>query len=77
MSLITEEMALEYHKCNLYREFIEQLQISEKNATNEFMDSLRCSNIYVPKPEEVVEKYRKEAEEMGIEKEWINKYFPG
>ena len=76
MSMITEEMAIEYHKCSLYKEYIEQLQVSEKNSTDEFMKSLRCSNIYVPEPKEVTEKYRKQAEEQGIDKEWIERYMP-
>ena len=40
MSVITEEMAIEYHKCSLYKEYIEQLQISEKNERDEFIKSL-------------------------------------
>lgn len=76
MSMITEEMAVEYHKCSLYKEYIEQLQVSEKNAGDEFMKSLRCSNIYVPEPNEVTEKYRKLAAEQGLEEEWINKFMP-
>ena len=76
MSIITEEMATEYHKCSLYKEYIEQLRISEKNESDEFMQSLRCSNIYVPDTEEVTDKYRKQAEELGIDREWIEKYMP-
>ena len=37
MSVIAEEMAAEYHKCSLYKEYIEQLQVSEKNGGDEFM----------------------------------------
>ena len=76
MSMISEDMALEYHKCSLYKEYIEQLQISEKNEKDEFIQSLRCSNIYVPDIKEVTEKYRKRAIEQGIENEWIEKYMP-
>ena len=76
MSIITEEMAIEYHKCSLYKEYIEQLKISEKNEGDEFMQSLRCSNIYVPDTKEVTEKYRKQAAEQGIDAEWIEKYMP-
>ncbi|MCR5775701.1 MAG: hypothetical protein K6G42_11515 [Lachnospiraceae bacterium] len=76
MGLITEEMAREYHRCNLYKEYIEQLQISEKNNDDEFMQSLRCSNIYVPDPKEVTEKYRKQAAEQGIDEAWIEKFMP-
>lgn len=76
MSIITEEMAIEYHRCSLYKEYIEQLQISEKNAGDEFMKSLRCSNIYVPEPDEVTEKYRKQAAEQGIDPAWIDRYMP-
>lgn len=76
MSIITEEMAIEYHKCRLYKEYIEHLQISEKNEGDEFMQSLRCSNIYVPDIKEVTEKYRKQATEQGIDPEWIEKYMP-
>ena len=65
MSMITEEMAIEYHKCSLYKEYIEQLQISEKNEGDGFIQSLRCSNIYVPDTKEVTEKYRKQALEQG------------
>ena len=54
----------------------EQLKISEKNESDEFMQSLRCSNIYVPDIKEVTEKYRKQAAELGIDKEWIEKYMP-
>ena len=76
MSRITEEMAIEYHKCSLYKEYIEQLQVSERNSDDEFMKSLRCSNIYLPEPEEVTDKYRKQAQEQGIDQEWIDKYIP-
>ncbi|MBO6147303.1 MAG: hypothetical protein J6O70_07000 [Lachnospiraceae bacterium] len=76
MSIITEEMAVEYHKCSLYKDYIEQLQISEKNAGDEFMQSLRCSNIYVPDPKEVTEKYRKMAQDQGIDNDWIDKFMP-
>ena len=76
MSVITEEMAAEYHKCSLYKEYIEQLQVSEKNGGDEFMQSLRCSNIYVPDPKEVTEKYRKQAMDQGLDSEWIDKYIP-
>ena len=76
MSVITEEMAIEYHKCSLYKEYIEQLQISEKNERDEFIKSLRCSNIYVPDTREVTEKYRKQAAEQGIYSEWIDRYMP-
>ena len=76
MSRITEEMAAEYHKCSMYKEYIEQLQISERNEGDEFMQSLRCSNIYVPGVGEVTEKYRKQAEEQGIDSEWIERYMP-
>ena len=76
MSLITEEMAVEYHRCSLYKEYIEQLQVSEKNAGDEFMKSLRCSNIYVPEPNEVTEKYRKLAVEQDLDEEWINIFMP-
>ena len=61
---------------SLYKEYIEQLQISEKNEGDEFMQSLRCSNIYVPDTKEVTEKYRKQAAEQGIDAEWIEKYMP-
>ena len=57
MGRITEEMALEYHKCRIYKEFIEQLRISEKNEKDGFMNSLRCSTIYIPTPDEITEKY--------------------
>ena len=77
MSMITEEMAIEYHKCSLYKEYIEQLQISEKNEGDGFIQSLRCSNIYVPDTKEVTEKYRKQALEQGIDIEWIDRYMPG
>ena len=40
------------------------------------MQSLRCSNIYVPDTKEVTEKYRKQATEQGIDAEWIEKYMP-
>ena len=76
MSLITEEMALEYHRCRIYKEYIEQLQVSEKNEKDEFMNSLRCSTVYVPTPGEVTEKYRKEAMEQGIDREWIDRFMP-
>ncbi len=76
MGLITEEMAIEYHRCSLYAKYIEQLQISERNAGSDFIQSLRCSNIYVPDPKEVTEKYRKLAEEQGIDREWIERYMP-
>ncbi|MBO4374900.1 MAG: hypothetical protein J5829_07315 [Lachnospiraceae bacterium] len=76
MSLITEEMALEYHRCRIYKDYIEQLQISEKNEKDEFMNSLRCSTVYVPTPAEVTEKYRKEAMEQGIDREWIDRFMP-
>ena len=76
MSVITEEMAIEYHKSSLYKEYIEQLQISEKNEGDEFMKSLRCSNIYVPDIREVTEKYRKQAVEQGIDSAWIDRYMP-
>lgn len=76
MSLITEEMALEYHRCRIYKEYIEQLQISEKNEKDEFMSSLRCSTVYVPTPKEVTEKYRKEAIEQGVDTEWIDRFMP-
>jgi len=76
MSIITEEMAIEYHRCSLYKEYIEQLQISEKNEGDEFMKSLRCSNIYVPNTAEVTEKYRKLALDQGIDKDWIDRYMP-
>ncbi len=77
MSMITEEMAIEYHKCSLYKEYIEQLRISEKNEGDGFIQSLRCSNIYVPDTKEVTEKYRKQALEQGIDIEWIDRYMPG
>ena len=76
MGLITEEMALEYHRCRIYKEYIEQLQISERNEKDEFMNSLRCSTVFVPTPAEVNEKYRKEAEEQGVDQEWIDRYMP-
>ena len=76
MSIITEEMAIEYHRCSLYKEYIEQLQISEKNEGDEFMKSLRCSTIYVPDTKEVTEKYRKQAADQGIDSESIDRYMP-
>ncbi len=76
MERITEEMALEYHKCRIYKEFIEQLRISEKNEKDGFMNSLRCSTIYIPTPDEITEKYRKEAMEQGVEQDWIDRYMP-
>ncbi len=76
MGFITEEMALEYHKCRIYKEYIDQLQISEKNEKDEFMNSLRCSTVYVPSPKEVNEKYRREACEQGVDQEWIDRYMP-
>ena len=76
MGIITEEMAIEYHRCKLYAEYIEQLQVSERNEGDEFMKSLRCSNIYVPDTKEVTEKYRKEAADQGIDPEWINRFMP-
>jgi len=76
MGLITEEMALEYHRCRIYKDYIEQLQISEKNENDSFMNSLRCSTVYVPSPAEVNEKYRKEATEQGIDPDWIERFMP-
>ncbi|MCR5650017.1 MAG: hypothetical protein K6F86_02410 [Lachnospiraceae bacterium] len=76
MGLITEEMALEYHRCRIYKEYIEQLQISERNMNDDFMNSVRCSTVYVPTPDEVTGKYRKEAMDQGIDPEWIDRYMP-
>lgn len=75
-SLITEEMAREYARCSLYTEFIKQLQNSERNESDEFMQSLRCSTIYIPKPREVVEDFRQKATEEGLSQDWIDRFMP-
>ncbi len=76
-SIITEEMANEYAKCSLYAEFIKQLQTSERNAQDEFMQSLGCcSSIYVPKPWEIVKDFRKKAADQGLDAAWIDKFMP-
>ena len=58
----------------LYTEILRRS--GEKNEGDEFIQSLRCSNIYVPDTKEVTEKYRKQATDQGIDTEWIEKYMP-
>ena len=76
MSLINEDMINENKKCMLYAEFFKAFQTSEKNMNSEFLDSIRCSGIYIPKPWEVITDYRQKAADEGLSQEWIDKYIP-
>ncbi|MCR5101464.1 MAG: hypothetical protein K6B41_08935 [Butyrivibrio sp.] len=76
MSLVNEDMINENKKSMLYADFFKAFQTSETNLNSEFLDSIRCSGIYIPKPWEVISDYRKKASEEGLSQEWIDKFIP-
>ncbi|HAJ74370.1 MAG TPA: hypothetical protein DCM49_06215 [Lachnospiraceae bacterium] len=76
MELITEEMVLEYIKCELYSDFMKNYQTAVRNLDDQFFDSVRCHTFYVQKPWEVAQEYRQKARTKKLDPAWIDKYIP-
>ncbi len=76
MSKITEEMVVENTKCKLYADFFKEFETSERNLKSDFLDSVRCTGIFVPKPWEIAKEYREKAQAAGLDSAWIDKFIP-
>ena len=76
MELISEEMVLEYKKCDLYATFMKNFNTAIKNMDGAFFDNVRCHTFYVQTPWEVAAEYRAKALREKIDRAWIDKYIP-